>query len=441
MSLLSGELEAVREAGQLQAVTFEIGRHAIPDVFRAAGAKGRLLWAKPPQAFLGLGEALTIPLPAGWGDPGHVGIVTEALAAINVPASAAGETRPGPVAMGALPYDPGAEGHLTVPRFLLRTNPAGLSATVVVPRDQTEPISALKGAIDNQLEALDEAALSQQQSPDSFDLSSSMPHAQWLSLVKRAVAATLAGELDKVVLARTVRVTANRPFVLGEVLARLASLYPSCAIFHVEGFVGASPETLVRRAGYDIWSHPLAGTVARSGDEQSDKALVAGLMASPKDRQEHRVVVDEIASRLRPLCQRLEVPETPSVIGLRNVSHLATVISGALQRADGKTLPTALELAALLQPTPAVGGHPLEAALEWQRCNEGFDRGRYAGPVGWVDASGDGEWALGVRSATVSGRHADLYAGNGIVAGSDPATELAETQLKLQALLAALVRP
>jgi menaquinone-specific isochorismate synthase len=128
------------------------------------------------------------------------------------------------------------------------------------------------------------------------------------------------------------------------------------------------------------------------------------------------------------------------VVPLRNVSHLGTEIRGALS-ADNAQLPTSLELAALLQPTPAVGGLPVDAALRWQRDHEGFDRGCYAGPVGWTDSRGDGEWALGLRSATVSGRRAVLYAGNGIVAGSDPDAELAETQLKLQALLAALVRP
>ncbi|MGO9657725.1 MAG: isochorismate synthase MenF, partial [Acidimicrobiales bacterium] len=215
------------------------------------------------------------------------------------------------------------------------------------------------------------------------------------------------------------------------------NLYPSCAVFHVEGFIGASPETLVRRTGRDVLSHPLAGTVARSGDTATDAALLAGLMASGKDRHEHQLVVDEIAAKLRPLCRQLEVPPVPSVLALRNVSHLGTELRGTL--ADGAT--SSLALAALLQPTPAVGGLPSEAALSWQRANEGFDRGTYAGPVGWVDSRGDGEWALGLRSADVSGPHAALYAGNGIVAASSPEAELAETQLKLQALLAAMVRP
>jgi menaquinone-specific isochorismate synthase len=273
--------------------------------------------------------------------------------------------------------------------------------------------------------------------PDRFDLAAHMPHADWKLLVAKAVAEMDQGAFTKVVLARRVDVIANRPFVLPETLSRLATLYPSCAVFHVEGFIGASPETLVRRTGHDVLSHPLAGTVARSGDTATDAALLAGLMASGKDRHEHQLVVDEIASKLRPLCRHLEVPAVPSVLALRNVSHLGTELRGTL--ADGAA--SSLALAALLQPTPAVGGLPTEAALAWQRDNEGFDRGTYAGPVGWVDGRGDGEWVLGLRSAHVSGCQAALYAGNGIVAASAPDAELAETQLKLQALLAALVRP
>jgi len=241
-------------------------------------------------------------------------------------------------------------------------------------------------------------------------------------------------------LARRVDVVANRPFVLAEVIARLIALYPTCMVFHLGGFIGASPELLVRRDGQEVSSYPLAGTVARSGDKAADDALVAGLMASSKERAEHRVVIDHLVEVLGPLCDRLELPETPVILGLRNVSHLATPIHGQLARRQDR-IPTALELVAVLHPTAAVGGHPTADAVAYLAKVEGFDRGCYAGPVGWVDARGDGAWALGIRSAQVEGNRARMYAGNGIVAGSDPARELAETQLKLQALLAALVRP
>jgi menaquinone-specific isochorismate synthase len=343
----------------------------------------------------------------------------------------------GPLAIGALPYDPGQPGWLTVPRVVLGRRGDSAWVTLVGKADEEVPAAGSR-RVELALEetsAIPGDALGDDL-PDGFKLSA-MPHQQWKAVVQRAVAATASGSLTKVVVARRVDVVANRPFSLSESLVRLASLYPSCTVFHVEGFIGASPETLVRRLGNEVLSQPLAGTVERSGDAATDEALVARLMASAKDRHEHQVVVDEIARCLAPFCPSLEVPSGPSVVALRNVSHLATVMRGVL----GERRPTSLELAAVLQPTPAVGGLPVAEALQWQRDNEGFSRGRYAGPVGWVDSRGDGEWALGLRSADISGSHAALYAGAGVVAASNPDAELAETQLKLQALLAALVRP
>jgi menaquinone-specific isochorismate synthase len=239
------------------------------------------------------------------------------------------------------------------------------------------------------------------------------------------------------VLAREVRVEANRPILPVDALARLRALYPSCRLFSMEGFVGASPEVLISRNEMRISSHPLAGTIPRSGDPAVDARLAEALLASAKDRWEHRLVVEEVAAALAPHCEVLEVPEGPSIVPLRNVSHLGTAIVGRL-RAGG---PDALALAALLHPTPAVGGTPTGEALALIAELEGLDRGRYAGAVGWVDADGDGEFAVGVRSAELDGTAARLFAGVGIVGDSDPAAELAETQLKLQALLAAVVRP
>jgi menaquinone-specific isochorismate synthase len=278
-------------------------------------------------------------------------------------------------------------------------------------------------------------------SPDRFVLESSMPHEDWKDVVARAVEVMNTGALKKVVLARRIDITANRPFVISEVLGRLAALYPSCMVYSIEGFIGASPELLLRRTGDLLESHPLAGTAARSGDAHSDELLVAGLMASPKTRHEHQVVVDAVRATLAAVCDELVVPDQPSVLGLRNVSHLATHITGRLNGAGRSGRPSALDLVARLHPTPAVGGTPTDAAVRYLQEVEKFDRGRYAGPVGWIDARGDGAWAIGIRCAEVEGARARIYAGNGMVVGSDPDDELAETQLKLQALLAALVRP
>jgi menaquinone-specific isochorismate synthase len=463
-------------ARQLRAFSFEMDPAAIPDLVRAGGHPDRYLWAKSELTILGCGEALRLPLPAGWVAPEHTSLVQQALSAINTSGNTSGintEDKPalpgaGPLAIGALPYDPGATGHLTVPRLVLTLRPGRAWATLTVPAGPGAAPSTYRKAIDDELVELARDP-SSSVLPDRFELSATLPHEEWKNLVARAVKEMESGSMSKVVLARQVEVVANRPFALPETLSRLAHLYPSCAVFHVEGFLGASPETLLRRAGADIESHPLAGTVARSGDPATDDALVAALMSSSKDRREHQLVVDQIAAKLRPLAS-LYVPEAPSVVPLRNVSHLGTSIKGTLHdgaggdgagggaaggaphsggapngngqnHGQGAPLPTSLELAALLQPTPAVGGLPVEAAIQWQRDNEGFDRGCYAGPLGWVDSAGDGEWVLGLRSARVSGNRAVMYAGNGIVTGSDPDAELGETQLKLQALLAALVRP
>jgi menaquinone-specific isochorismate synthase len=440
----SGAEEAApNRAAHLQVLTVEVEPQELPDMLWAAGRDGRRLWARPGMQLLGVGEALRIEMRPGWAKPQNASLVDQVLSSI-------GQHEGKAVAIGALPYDPDSPGHLVVPRLLVKAAGKRAWATLAATSDGNGHLGG--GRVGAERVNLELARLREEQGaapgkdpeprPDKFRLSSTMPHADWLGLVDKALVAIENGEFEKVVLARRVEVVANRHIVLGEALSRLASLYPACAVFHVEGFIGASPETLLQREGAAIISHPLAGTVARSGDTVTDNDLISTLLSSEKERREHDLVVEAIASRLRPLCAGLQVPSSPSVVALRNVSHLGTVISGSLaEPGAGKRSPTALELAAVLHPTPAVGGHPVAEALKWQRDNEGFDRGCYAGLVGWVDSSGDGEWVLGLRSATVSGRRADLYAGAGIVAGSDPAAELAETQLKLQALLAALVRP
>jgi menaquinone-specific isochorismate synthase len=347
---------------------------------------------------LGRGVWKRIELPAGYGDPGAWDHVRGEL-------DAAG---PDAVALGALPFDPSAPASLVIPDEILRgALPAPEPTDVLAP-------------------------------PDAFALVSGRSHADWCATVEAAVRAIDDGAFDKVVVAREVVVEANRPIVVADVLERLRNLYPSCRIFSIEGFVGASPELLVARRGPDIESHPLAGTYARSGDPDVDARMGAALLESAKDRSEHRYVVDAVAGTLEQLCDSLDVPEVPSIVQLRNVLHLGTRIRGRLRAG---TRPSALELVAALHPTPAVAGTPTGPALAWLAANEQLARGRYAGPVGWVDAAGDGEFALGIRSAELDGNRARMIAGVGVVKGSQVESELAETQLKLQALLAAVVRP
>jgi isochorismate synthase len=198
--------------------------------------------------------------------------------------------------------------------------------------------------------------------------------------------------------------------------------------------VGASPELLVSRFGREVRANPLAGSAARSGDPDEDRENGARLLASAKDHEEHAIVVDAIAQTLRPSCRELSWDPEPVLLETPNVWHLSTRFRGLLREPS----PSALELARALHPTPAVAGEPRDAALEAIAEREPFDRGAYAGPVGWVDASGDGEWAIALRCAELRGERATLYAGAGIVAGSRPDAEVDETERKFRAFLDAL---
>lgn len=445
--------EAYRErpTPALGSRTAEVPSELFPDLVEHGARPDRLLWRSPSLAMVGIGCAARVEMPRGWAMADNLAGARRFLSSISVaeatdPTSAAPLS--GPAALGSLPYDPHSPGHLVVPRLLLLRAQRRCWVTATGrpdwARDTVQALLASPAQALASLLAIDGVAAPRGVAPDGFELSTTVEHGQWLDMVRSALDAIELGVFEKVVLARRVDVRTNRPLPVPEVLGRLRALYPSCTIFQVEGFLGASPELLVSRHGLEISSHPLAGTVARSGDQLTDDALVDALLASDKDRWEHQVVVEAIASVLREVCEKVVVPERPSVVALRNVSHLGTAIAGLLRHdvhGRGGVLPSALDLAARLQPTPAVGGRPTAAAMAWQRANEGFDRGRYAGPVGWVDSAGDGEWVLGLRSATVHDDRASLYTGAGIVAGSDPAAELTETQLKLQALLAALVRP
>jgi isochorismate synthase len=214
-------------------------------------------------------------------------------------------------------------------------------------------------------------------------------------------------------------------------------MYPGCHLVSVGGLVGASPELLVARAGDMVRSHPMAGTAPRGGDPTTDQRLAASLLASTKDREEHQITIDMVHDTLLDWCSYLDYESEPSVVAVANVQHLATLVEGRLSR----PAPSVLELVAALHPTPAVAGWPRAEAIRWIVEHEGFERGRYAGTVGWTDGQGNGTWAVAVRCAEIDGTSARVFAGNGIVADSDPEAELAETRAKLQALLSAIVRP
>ena len=252
-------------------------------------------------------------------------------------------------------------------------------------------------------------------------------------MVETALDAIAHGSLEKVVLAREVLIEGDAPFDAHAIVRRLTTQQPGSFVFASEGLVGASPELLVRRIGAAVESRPMAGTAVADGDRASLRALAE----SVKDQREHGFVVDAISDALGDVCTELEIGAIPEVAVFGHVAHLATPFRGQLR----SPTTSALDLARLLHPTPAVGGTPSDRAVEVIRALEGFDRGRYAGPVGWVDARGDGEWAIALRCAELDGTRARLVAGAGIVAGSDPDAEWAETQAKLEPMLRALVRP
>jgi isochorismate synthase len=243
-----------------------------------------------------------------------------------------------------------------------------------------------------------------------------------------------AGELEKVVLSRELAVEAPAAHDPGSLFGSLRELFPSCFCFCFgtpeAAFTGASPELLVRRSGAVAATVALAGTTARSADPAVDDHLGESMLHSPKMRDEHGIVVNRIRRALRTYSVWVHAEDEPGIVKIANLQHLATPIRAQLAEAR-----SAIELAGLLHPTPAVGGESREAALELIGELEGIDRGWYAGPLGWMDAAEDGEFCVGLRSALLRDRTAHLYAGNGIVADSDPAAELAETELKFGALL------
>lgn len=391
------------------------------DLLALAGGHG-VLFERGRTGLAGRGVALRVP----------VGDADEVLAAIAAddPVGAPGT---GPVAFGALPFrrDPSAE--LIVPEVVWgRAEDGTRWVTHVAPADEIDAASAAEPGPADVASPVDAA-------PSRVTVAPVRSAAWWCELVAEATSAMQAAGpdgLQKVVLAREVVVEADRPFDRAAVLARLRSTYPGCFLFHVDGFLGASPELLVGRAGDVVRAQPMAGTAPRGGDPAADARLAAGLLASPTYRHEHQITIDMVHDTLLPWCSYLDYEAEPSVVGVANVQHLATLVEGRLSQ----PAPSVLELVVALHPTPAVNGWPRDLATAWIVEHEGFDRGRYAGAVGWVDAAGNGTWAVSIRCADVAGTRARVCAGNGIVADSDPETELIETQAKLQALLSALIR-
>ena len=317
----------------------------------------------------------------------------------------------GPLAVGALGFD--GHGELVIPARIAGRTAGGLSWVTQI------------GPADDDAEGWPATPLP---APGRTD------RRTWTAAVEEALARIDDGRLAKVVLAREVTADLGRPLDAASVLAKLRREQPECFTYAAGSYVGASPELLARRRGLEVVSRPMAGTVAQGGDPGADRRLVAAMAASAKEQAEHRLVVDDVRAKLARLGNRHAETDGPDVVRLSTVAHLATTVRCRLT--DRST--SALDVAARLHPTPAVAGVPEAAALAAIAELEGFDRGLYAGPVGWIDARGDGDWAVALRSATLDGTRARLVAGAGIVAGSDPDAEWDETEAKLAAMRSAL---
>ncbi len=359
-------------------------------------------------------------------------LTTEALRAIRRD----GEGPP-PVAVAAIPFDDRYGADAVIPSRVVARHTPGETWELDVFPDGLAPLDAERERWTGRAvphEAFDDIQLRPDPEPDDY-----------AEAVARAAERIRSGSLRKVVLARTLLVDAGRELDAKQLLWRLRAVDPDCYAFagpepppelaRAGGvLVGASPELLVLRRGREVRATPLAGSAPRFGAFRRDQISAQRLLSSEKDREEHAVVVEDVARVLGGYCDDLAHPREPELLGTANVWHLATPFSGRLHDPSM----TALDLVAGLHPTPAVCGTPREEAREALSEFEPIDRGCYAGPVGWMDADGDGEWAIALRCAEITGTTARLFAGAGIVADSVPEEELDETEAKFRALLDSL---
>jgi menaquinone-specific isochorismate synthase len=387
-------------------------------------AEGAVSWVRRGEGLVGWGEAARLEVSgpraldeaAAWWADWTGGVDTD---------DELGVAGSGPVLFASIAFDPRTGTSVfVVPEVVLgRRDGVEWVTTVgdVDPRDLLLP------------EATDDGPAPRLRYADG-----SLDPASWCAAVVTAVERISAGELAKVVLARDLLVSADVPLDPRRLLRRLAARFPDCWTFSVDGLLGATPELLLRRSGRQLSARVLAGTAPRGAGADDDR-LAAQLIGSAKDRAEHALAVDSLVQALEPFCATLDAPAEPDLLTLANVRHLASDVTGTQRRTGARGRAGLLELVGAVHPTAAVCGTPTPDAAAVISELEGMDRGRYAGPVGWLDARGDGEFGLALRCAELVGDDgARLFAGCGIVAGSDPAAELAETQAKFAAFQAAL---
>ena len=439
-----GQLEArlaaaLRHAGKREAglLSITLAAPEIPLEYFPAALEDLFYWSRPAagQSLLGLGVAAEIRA----GGVERWCRLKDAFAAWQARWQHEDVDATGlrPLALGGFSFSPQAgdmdfpAAQLRVPALLLRRE-GDISAL-------TFTFSAGDMALEPAMQRLRQLTAALAQRPSEIQdqnlqrMAGDAEDATWLARVAKAVADIQSGRLDKVVLTRRVRLSAAQPFEPARIMAGLAQRHQRCTLFGVATpaggmFMGASPELLAGLKNGETYCDALAGTVWDRGG-----AGARCLLGDVKNGREHRLVVQSIAEALRPVCSRLEVPAAPVALHLGHLHHLWSGLRGKVKPGIGL-----LDLLERLHPTPAVGGYPRRAALDWLAQHGESRSGWYTGAVGWMDTAGEGEFAVALRCAHVRGTQAELYAGAGIVAGSEPRRELAETEAKLLPMLQAL---
>lgn len=332
----------------------------------------------------------------------------------------------GPILFGAIPFDSADTHDFLLPKTTLCKSADGRCWVTLIDDAQLDltasPISNASNASNANFTVTDGVAID-----------------VYLRAVAAVRDAVRSGQISKAVIARDVIVHSDLPIDIPSLLQHLRKIFGLSYRYMIDGLVGASPELLVAASDGDISSHPLAGTAPRTGDVEADAQLASQLLASAKNQIEHRIVIDAVHDTLLPWCSFLDWEPQASIVQVANVQHLGTHMSGRLSQ----PFVHVLDAVYALSPTPALGGHPRDKALQLIAQHEGMSRGRYGGAVGWCDSRGNGTWAVAIRCAEFSAdrKTARLFAGGGIVADSEPEIELAETRSKMQAMLTAIIRP
>ncbi len=395
-----------------------------------------LAWVRRGDGIVAWGETARVPVsgPNRFDDAERAWQDLVAHAAVRDEVGLPGS---GPVAFASFSFDDDAPrgGVLIVPRVVVGRRGGRAWLTTIESGSNLSAAPTLAGALADRSPAVAPGGVRYEDG--------SLSPSGWSEAVAAGVAAIRDGRVEKVVLARDVRAVSADPVDSRWLLSRLGAAYPTCWTFSVDGLVGATPELLVRSEKGLVTSRVLAGTIRRTGDDEADVAHAAILAHSSKDLEEHEYAVSSVAGALEPFCSSTNVPDVPFVLHLPNVLHLASDVTGVLAArvGEGGHAPSSLALAAALHPTAAVCGTPTAAARALIREVEGMDRARYAAPVGWIGADGDGEWGIALRCAEIDRsdpRRLRLFAGCGIVAASDPADELAESEAKLEPMRDAL---